>query len=117
MKDSSIKILTSALLVTQKDYILQYVDCVDGLLEALLSREALADVASLCQHCGRGVCAVWRCKDCSGNPHVLPVDVGMSFRKPIPSDQALDRKLFSDSQFMGGRLICVHLASHQRTYM
>jgi len=44
---------------------MQYVDRVEGLLEALLSREAPAEVAGPCQHCDSGDLAVWRCKDCA----------------------------------------------------
>jgi len=44
---------------------MQYVDRVEGLLEALLSREAPANVAGPCRHCESGDSAVWRCKDCA----------------------------------------------------
>lgn len=44
---------------------MQYVDRVEGLLEALLSREAPADVAGPCRLCDSGDLAVWRCKDCA----------------------------------------------------
>ena len=48
---------------------MQYVDRMDGLLEALLSREAMADGVSQCRHCDKRACAVWRCKDCAlGTP-------------------------------------------------
>ena len=35
------------------------------LLEASLSREALADEDQICQQCDKGNFAIWRCKDCS----------------------------------------------------
>jgi KDZ transposase family protein len=44
---------------------LEYVARVDGLLQAGLSREALAEDDKQCHHCGEGVLAVWRCRDCS----------------------------------------------------
>jgi hypothetical protein len=50
---------------TQKDYILEYVSRIDGLLEASLSREALADEDKFCQQCDQGNWAVWRCCDCA----------------------------------------------------
>lgn len=36
----------------------------DEFLQALLSREALPVGSNLCQHCEKGVFAVWRCRDC-----------------------------------------------------
>ena len=50
---------------TQKDYILQFVERIDGLLQALLSREALPKEHSKCSHCAGDQWAVWRCQDCS----------------------------------------------------
>jgi len=50
---------------TQKDYILQFVDRIDSLLEALLSREDLPKEHSTCSHCSGNLWAVWRCQDCS----------------------------------------------------
>ena len=44
---------------------MQYVNRIEGLLDALLSREAPAEIAAPCRHCDRGVLAVWRCKDCA----------------------------------------------------
>jgi hypothetical protein len=44
---------------------MEYVDQIDSLLVSLLSRESLDDVDRLCNHCEKGVSAVWRCKDCS----------------------------------------------------
>ncbi|KAF8961009.1 hypothetical protein BDZ97DRAFT_1665083 [Flammula alnicola] len=50
---------------TQKDYIIQFVERIDDLLEALLSREALPIEHSRCSHCNENLHAVWRCQDCS----------------------------------------------------
>jgi CxC2 like cysteine cluster associated with KDZ transposases len=48
---------------------MDYVNRIDILLEALLSRETIEDHDKQCQHCDKGVWAVWRCKDCSlGTP-------------------------------------------------
>ena len=44
---------------------MEYVSCIDGLLEASLSHEVLADEDKLCRHCNKGILAVWWCKDCS----------------------------------------------------
>jgi hypothetical protein len=44
---------------------MQYVDHMDDLLEALLSREVLTEDAGHCRHCDKGMISVWRCKDCS----------------------------------------------------
>jgi CxC2 like cysteine cluster associated with KDZ transposases len=44
---------------------LEYVARIDGLLEASLCREALAENDKHCQHCNKGILAIWRCKDCS----------------------------------------------------
>jgi len=44
---------------------LEYVSRIDVLLEASLSREALADDEKHCQQCDKGNCAVWRCRDCT----------------------------------------------------
>ena len=53
----------------QKDYIMDYVNRIDNLLESLLSRETIGEHDKQCQHCDKGVWAVWRCKDCSmGTP-------------------------------------------------
>ena len=49
----------------QADYIMQFVERVDYLLEALLSREALPDSQSRCPHCTSSHWAVLRCQDCS----------------------------------------------------
>ena len=49
---------------TQRDYILEFVQNIDSLLPALLSREALPIERSRCDHCGRDLWAIWRCKDC-----------------------------------------------------
>ena len=48
----------------QSDYLKEYVDRVDTLLEALHSREALDDGDKHCPHCDMGVLAVWRCREC-----------------------------------------------------
>ena len=56
--------LNSESIQTQKDYILEYVTRIDELLEASLSREALAEEDRLCRHCDNGFWAVWRCRDC-----------------------------------------------------
>jgi KDZ transposase family protein len=48
---------------TQKDYIQQYVDRMDDILEALLTKEALPEGTGECRHCKNSL-AVWRCKDC-----------------------------------------------------
>jgi CxC2 like cysteine cluster associated with KDZ transposases len=50
---------------TQRDYIMEYVDNIDSLLAALLSREALPTAYSKCCHCTTNAWAVWRCQDCS----------------------------------------------------
>jgi hypothetical protein len=48
---------------------MEYVEQVDTLLEASLSREVLAEEEKKCRHCTNGVWAVWRCRDCSlGSP-------------------------------------------------
>ena len=44
---------------------MEYVSRIDGLLEASLTREALADEDKCCQQCDLGNWAVWRCSDCS----------------------------------------------------
>lgn len=44
---------------------MEYVSRIDGLLEASLSHEALAEEDKQCVHCDKGIMAVWRCKDCS----------------------------------------------------
>lgn len=44
---------------------MEYVARIDGLLEASLGREALAEEDKKCRHCVKGFSAVWRCKDCS----------------------------------------------------
>jgi CxC2 like cysteine cluster associated with KDZ transposases len=49
---------------TQKDYIEQYVDRMDDLLEAMLTREAMPEGPGTCRHCDKCVLAVWRCRDC-----------------------------------------------------
>ena len=46
-------------------YILQFVDCIDSLLDALLSREDLPNEHSTCSHCSGHQWAVWRFQDCS----------------------------------------------------
>jgi KDZ transposase family protein len=51
-------------LQTQKDYIEQYVDRMEELLEALVSRESMPEGAGICRHCNKEVFAIWRCKDC-----------------------------------------------------
>ena len=48
---------------TQRNYIQQYVDRIDEILEAILSREAMPDGAGTWRHCMKDL-AVWRCKDC-----------------------------------------------------
>ena len=55
---------------TQKDYILEYMDRIDGLLEASLAREHLAETDIFCRHCDKnGVLSIWRCTDCAlGSP-------------------------------------------------
>ena len=50
---------------TQWDYILQFVDHINSLLDALLSREDLLNEHSTCSHCSGHQWAVWRCQDCS----------------------------------------------------
>ncbi|KAF8811081.1 hypothetical protein BYT27DRAFT_7221743 [Phlegmacium glaucopus] len=40
-------------------------DRIDGLLEALLSRESLNEGDKQCRHCDQGHWAVWRCRDCA----------------------------------------------------
>lgn len=50
---------------TQRDYILEYVDRIDTLLEASLGRELLAEEDKQCRHCDNGARAIWRCMDCS----------------------------------------------------
>lgn len=49
---------------TQKNYVEQYVERMDELLKALVTREAMPDGPATCRHCCRSVFAVWRCKDC-----------------------------------------------------
>lgn len=44
---------------------MEYVARIDRLLEASLCREALAEDDKHCQHCNKGILAIWRCKDCS----------------------------------------------------
>ncbi|KAH9481115.1 hypothetical protein JR316_0005635 [Psilocybe cubensis] len=51
---------------TQRHYINQFVERVDSLLEAFMSREAPTQSATpLCTHCEGGAKAAWRCWDCS----------------------------------------------------
>lgn len=50
---------------TQEDYIQQYVSRIDGLLEAMLSREAITGDRPRCPRCDTGRYAVWRCQDCA----------------------------------------------------
>ena len=50
---------------TQQDYILQFVDCIDSLLDALLSQEDFPNEHLTCSHCSGHQWAVWRCQDCS----------------------------------------------------
>ena len=48
---------------------MEYVARIDDLLEASLSREALADEDKHCRHCTKNNIAIWRCKDCNmGTP-------------------------------------------------
>jgi hypothetical protein len=44
---------------------MEYVARIDGILEALLSRESLNQAEQKCRHCHEGHWAVWRCRDCS----------------------------------------------------
>jgi hypothetical protein len=44
---------------------LEYVARIDDLIEASLSREALADEDQQCRHCTNDNVANWRCKDCN----------------------------------------------------
>ncbi|KAF8801050.1 hypothetical protein BYT27DRAFT_7216408 [Phlegmacium glaucopus] len=48
---------------TQKDYLGQYIDCMDEFLEAFLSWEAMPDGIGMCQHCQKNVLAVWFLED------------------------------------------------------
>ncbi|KAH9483515.1 hypothetical protein JR316_0002983 [Psilocybe cubensis] len=52
---------------TQRDYILQFVERVDDILGALLSREAprALNAPSICTQCHNDCISVWRCRDCS----------------------------------------------------
>lgn len=48
---------------------MEYISRIDVLLEASLSREALAEDDKKCRHCTKNNWAVWRCRDCSmGDP-------------------------------------------------
>src|ERR1700686_2161224 len=48
---------------------MQYVSRIDSLLQAILSREALAEEDHRCLHCEARALAIWRCKDCAlGKP-------------------------------------------------
>ena len=44
---------------------MEYVSRIDALLDAFLTREALAEEDNKCSHCDDGNWAVWRCRDCS----------------------------------------------------
>ena len=44
---------------------MQYVNRMDHLLGAQMSREALSDGDRHCRQCTNGNLAVWRCKDCA----------------------------------------------------
>jgi CxC2 like cysteine cluster associated with KDZ transposases len=59
--DIAVLILSSQ---TQADYLQQYVERIDELLEALLSKEAMPANAGLCRHCDISAIAIWRCRDC-----------------------------------------------------
>jgi hypothetical protein len=61
---SLISLIINSYWQTQRDYIEQYVDRMDELLEAMLTREAIPDGSGTCRHCDKGVLAIWRCKDC-----------------------------------------------------
>ena len=50
---------------TKQDYILQFVDCINSFLDALLSQEDFPNEDSTCSHCSGRQWAVWRCQDCS----------------------------------------------------
>ncbi|KAF8799489.1 hypothetical protein BYT27DRAFT_7227805 [Phlegmacium glaucopus] len=52
----------------QRDYLEQYVDRIDDLLDACLSREAMPAGTSMCRHCEKDVFAIWRCRDCYFRP-------------------------------------------------
>ena len=56
--------LIQVLLQTQKDYLQQYVEQIDNLLEALLSQQAMLEGSSICHHCDQDMRATWQCKDC-----------------------------------------------------
>lgn len=48
----------------QRDYIYQFVERIDSILEAMLSRECIKDTEWKCGHCDADNWAVWRCTDC-----------------------------------------------------
>ena len=50
---------------THRDYILSFVDRIEGLLQAFLSWKALPSDHSRCLHYARNRLALWRCQDCS----------------------------------------------------
>ena len=56
--------LIPVLLQTQKDYLQQYVEQIDNLLEALLSWQAMQEGSSICHHCDQNMRATWQCKNC-----------------------------------------------------
>jgi hypothetical protein len=53
------------MLQTQKDYLMEYVERIDELLQASLSRESLPIEQRLCTHCSQNNSAKWRCIDCT----------------------------------------------------
>ncbi|KAF8805303.1 hypothetical protein BYT27DRAFT_7224958 [Phlegmacium glaucopus] len=48
----------------QRDYLEQYINRIDDLLDACLSREAMPAGTGMCRHCEKDVFAIWRCRDC-----------------------------------------------------
>jgi hypothetical protein len=43
---------------------MQYIDRIDALLEASMSREVMAEDYKKCRHCSKSNWAAWRCRDC-----------------------------------------------------
>lgn len=43
---------------------MEYITRIDGLLEASMSREVMAEDYKKCRHCSKSNWAVWRCRDC-----------------------------------------------------
>lgn len=59
-----LSLLIHRFLQRQKDYVQQYVDRMEGLMEALISREGMPGGASKCCQCDKAEFAVWRCREC-----------------------------------------------------